>query len=349
MGWFVVMAGRYEEMRKTSFLIEREAAVVLETSTRLLRILSLLLARREWPGPELAERLGVTTRTVRTDVDRLRSMGYAIDAVPGPGGGYRLGPGGAAIPPLLVDDDEAVAIAIGLRAAALSGLGGVEEASIGALSKLERVLPSHLRHRIASVHAAMSEMPMPGPTTDAETLLSLSAAIGGRERVRFTYADHHGRGSRRDVEPHRIVHWGRRWYLVAWDPGRVDWRTFRVDRLELYGAPGPRFEPRPLVEGDATALVRRGASRAPWATVGRVRLAMAADEATARLPPHIEIEADGPDRCVINVGSDSPRMLAAWVGLLDVDFEVLEPPELVDGVAALAHRYARAAHRSTRH
>jgi predicted DNA-binding transcriptional regulator YafY len=314
-----------------------------ETSTRLLVLLSLLQSRRDWRGADLAERLGVSTRTVRNDVERLRGMGYAIDAVPGPAGGYRLGAGGAAIPPLLLDDEEAVAVAVGLRSAAAMGVAGVEEASVGALLKLEHILPSRLRHRVASLHAATEAVPTPGPRVDAAVLTTVAGAIRNRERLKFDYRSHDDTETRRDVEPHRLVAWGGRWYLVAWDVGRADWRTFRVDRLRPLIGGGPRFVPRPLGDDDAATFVQRGAGRATWRYRARIRLAAPADEVAARLPPAVEVTPDGPSHCVADVGSDSPHMLALWVGMLDVDFEVLSPPDLADAFARLGRRYAAAA------
>jgi predicted DNA-binding transcriptional regulator YafY len=314
-----------------------------ETSTRLLVLLSLLQSRRDWRGADLAERLGVTTRTVRNDVERLRGMGYAIDAVPGPAGGYRLGTGGAAMPPLLLDDDEAVAVAVGLRSAATLGVAGVEEASVGALVKLEHILPSRLRHRVASLHAATEAVLTPGPTVDAGVLTAVAGAIRGNERLRFDYRNHDDVETRRDVEPHRMVAWRGRWYLVAWDVGRDDWRTFRVDRLRPLVGGGPRFVPRSLADDDAATFVQRGAGRAVWRYRARIRLATPADEAAARLPPAIAVTPDGPGHCVVEVGSDTPHQLALWVGMLDVDFVVLDPPELAEAFARLARRYAAAA------
>lgn len=215
------------------------------TSARLLRLLSLLQAHREWSGADLADRLGVTARTVRRDVDRLRELGYPVHASPGTGGGYQLG-AGAALPPLLLDDEEAVAVAVVLRTAAGGGLEGIEETSVRALAKLEQVLPDRLRRRVE----AFTSFTVPmlggrgGPTVGADVLTELAFACRDRERVRFDYRDHQGREGRRTVEPHRLVFTERRWYLVAWDVDRRDWRTFRADRLTPRPPHGPRFEPR---------------------------------------------------------------------------------------------------------
>jgi predicted DNA-binding transcriptional regulator YafY len=217
---------------------------MLETSVRLLRLLSLLQARPDWSGAELAERLGVTTRTVRNDIRRLRSLGYQVQSITGTAGGYRLG-AGAALPPLLLDDEEAIAVAVSLHAAAGGTVTGIEEASLGALSKLRQLLPSRLRHRTDAVRAATVSVAGPVPTVDAETLTVIAAAIRDRERLRFDYLDHDGTASRRSAEPHRLVFTGRRWYLLAWDDDRDDWRTFRADRIRPRTPNGPRFTPRP--------------------------------------------------------------------------------------------------------
>ncbi|TDD13854.1 YafY family transcriptional regulator, partial [Actinomadura sp. KC06] len=202
------------------------------SSARLLRLLSLLQARREWPGPELAGRLGVSVRTVRRDVDRLRELGYPVHATPGAAGGYGL-EAGTAMPPLLLDDEEAVAIAVGLRAAAGGAVEGIGEASVRALAKLEQVLPSRLRRRVTALHTATTPLtgPPAGPAVDPETLTVLAAACRDRERVRFAYRDAGGAETGRHAEPYGLVTAGRRWYLVAYDADRGAWRTFRADRI----------------------------------------------------------------------------------------------------------------------
>src|SRR6266852_1803753 len=219
-------------MRKSSFRIRGQTQGMLETSARLLRLLSLLEARRDWTGPQLAERLGVTTRTVRNDVERLRQLGYPVDAAPGVSGGYRLGMG-AALPPLLLDDDEAVAVAIGLRTAAGGAVAGIEESSVRALAKLERLLPSRLRRRIGTLAAAMIALPGSGAPVEAGVLTAIAAACRDHERLRFDYHAHDGADTVRLTEPHRLVSSGRRWYLLAWDVDKRDWRTFRVDQMGL--------------------------------------------------------------------------------------------------------------------
>src|SRR5262245_51650675 len=201
-----------------------------ETSSRLLTLLSLLQERRDWPGGELAERLEVSGRTIRRDVERLRELGYPVESLTGPAGGYRLR-AGTAMPPLLLDDDEAIAIAVGLLTAARSSVTGIEENAVRALVKLEQVLPAHLRRRVAALGSATIAPSFAGPTVAPQHLTLIAAACRDHECVRFAYRRRDGTGSRRDVEPHTLVNLGRRWYLVGWDRGREDWRTFRLDRL----------------------------------------------------------------------------------------------------------------------
>jgi predicted DNA-binding transcriptional regulator YafY len=314
----------------------------MDTSERLLKLLSLLQARPDWTGHELAERLGVTGRTVRNDVERLRRLGYPVQASPGVGGGYRLG-AGAALPPLLLDDEEAVAVAVGLRTAAGGAVAGIEETSLRALVKLEQVLPSRLRHRVNALHSAMTAVPGAGPTVDAGVLTAIAAATKDRERLRFGYQLHDGSSSVRDVEPHRVVSWGRRWYLVAWDVGRQDWRTFRVDRMRPRVPSGPRFTPRKVPGGDVTAYVERTVGQATWRYRARVLLHAPAAALADRLPPAVDLEPVDDRTCIATVGADDPSMLALYLGMLDVDFDILDAPELATELGKLAGRYTRAA------
>ncbi len=228
-----------------------------ETSGRLLKLLSLLQTRRDWPGNELADRLGVSGRTIRRDVERLRDLGYPVDATTGPAGGYSLH-AGTAMPPLLLDDDEAVAIAVGLRTAAGASVTGIEETAIRALVKLEQVLPSHLRRRVNAIGSVLATLPASGPMVDPQALTTIASACRDRERLRFAYRSREDQESRRRVEPHSLVNLGRRWYLVAWDCDREDWRTFRMDRLERPAPAGGRFEPRTLPAEDPAAFVAAG-------------------------------------------------------------------------------------------
>jgi predicted DNA-binding transcriptional regulator YafY len=316
---------------------------MLETSARLLRMLSLLEARRDWTGPQLAERLDVTTRTVRNDIERLRNLGYPVDATPGVSGGYRLGMG-ATLPPLLLDDDEAVAVAIGLRTAAGGAVAGIEESSVRALAKLERLLPSRLRRRIGTLAATIVTLPGPGVPVDADALTAIAAACRDHERLRFGYHAHDGADTVRVTEPHRLVSSGRRWYLLAWDVGRQDWRTFRVDQMDLRLPAGPRFTPRQMSDREVADRLSRGLATATWRYRARVTVDAPAAEIADRLPAAITVEPAGPGTCVIEAGSDTPHMLALYLGMLDTDFRVdeSEAPELAGHLRALSARYARA-------
>jgi predicted DNA-binding transcriptional regulator YafY len=314
---------------------------MLQTSARLLRLLSLLQARADWSGPELADRLGVTTRTIRNDVERLRSLGYPVGATPGVGGGYRLG-AGAALPPLLLDDDEAVAVAVGLRTAANGTVTGIQETSVRALAKLEQVLPSRLRHRVNALHTATVQLPVSGPTVDPEVLTAIAGACRDRQRLRFDYRDHGGAAGVRTVEPHRLVHDRGRWYLVAWDVDRQEWRTFRADRVRPRTPTGPRFAPRDPPDGDVATYLLRGVGAATWRYRARVTVHAPAATVAARVPPAVRVEAVDEHTSIVSVGSDTPRMLAVYLGMLDLDFEVGEAPELVEQLRTLADRYLRA-------
>jgi predicted DNA-binding transcriptional regulator YafY len=313
------------------------------TSGRLLKLLSLLQTRRDWPGEELARRLGVSGRTIRRDVERLRDLGYPVDALTGPAGGYRLH-AGTAMPPLLLDDDEAVAIAVGLRTAARASVTGIEETSVRALVKLEQVLPSHLRRRVNALQTATVTLAASGPTVDPEALTAIAGACRDRERLRFDYRGRDAAGSRRCVEPHTLVNLGRRWYLVAWDCDREDWRTFRVDRLASLSPAGSRFEPRPLPDDDPAAFVAANLSGAPSRYQARVTLHVPADQVAERsLFLGSTVEAIDDRTCELRTGDDSLDWLAVRVGMLGVDFEVHEPPELVARMRELAARFERAA------
>src|SRR6202035_650902 len=216
-----------------------------DTSSRLLGLLSLLQGRRDWPGSELADRLEVSGRTIRRDIERLRELGYPVDSLTGPAGGYRLR-AGSAMPPLLLDDEEAIAIAIGLRTAAGASVTGIEETAVRALVKLEQVLPAHLRRRVGALGSATFTLPVAGPTVDPQHLTAIAATCRDSECLRFAYRSRDGTDSRREVEPHSVVNHGRRWYLIAWDRRREGWRPFRIDRLTKPASTGVRFTPRRL-------------------------------------------------------------------------------------------------------
>ncbi|WP_204074686.1 helix-turn-helix transcriptional regulator [Planotetraspora phitsanulokensis] len=316
---------------------------MLETSARLLRLLSLLQAKRDWSGAALAERLNVSERTVRRDVERLRDLGYPVNVTRGTDGGYRLG-AGTAMPPLLLDDDEAVAVAVGLRTCARGGVAGIEETSVRALAKLEQVLPSRLRYRVNALQTYTEPVPAdrPGPVVDPSVLTALAAACRDQERLRFDYRAHDGSTGVRTVEPYRLVSWGRRWYLVAWDVDRQDWRTFRVDRVEPRTPTGPRFPPRDPPEGGAAAYVAQGVSAAAWRYRSRVVVHAPAEVVTERINPAVGVvEALDGHTCVLHTGADGLNTIAVHLGMLDLDFEVTEPPELVEHMRELTARYAR--------
>jgi predicted DNA-binding transcriptional regulator YafY len=319
---------------------------MLETSARLLRLLSLLQTRRDWTGPELASRLDVTTRTVRNDVERLRALGYPVHATPGAAGGYRLGAGGT-MPPLLLDDEEATAVVVGLRVAATGGVGGAEESCLRALAKLEQVLPTRLRRRVSALHAYTVPLPGGGPVVDADVLSGLAAACRDHEGLRFDYTMHDGREAVRNVQPHRLAHARGRWYLLAWDTDRQDWRTFRADRIRLRTPGGPRFVPRALSDEDVAARISKGLGSAMWRYRALVTVHAPAGQIAGRVPAAVEVRPVDEYTCEISAGSDTVGMLAAYLGLLDADFEVHEPPELVEQVRALAARYQRAAGRAS--
>jgi predicted DNA-binding transcriptional regulator YafY len=316
---------------------------MLETSARLLRLLSLFQARRDWTSAELATRLGVTTRTIRNDVTRLRDLGYPVDARPGVAGGYRLGASGA-LPPLLLDDEEAVAVAIGLRTAAASGsVVGIEEASVRALAKLQQVLPSRLRRRVSAFQSHALQVPSRGPQVDPDVLTVIAGACRDHERLRFDYRAHSGAASRRSVEPYRLVNDRRRWYLVAYDTDRDDWRTFRVDRIIPQAPSGPRFTPRALPpDQEIVAQVARGAGEATWRYRARVIVHAPAAYVQGRMPIPVTVETLGEDKCAFEPGSDHPEMLALYLGMLDADFTIVDSPELVDALRKLTGRYQRA-------
>ncbi|MFD9910102.1 helix-turn-helix transcriptional regulator [Streptomyces sp. NPDC059063] len=317
---------------------------MLETSARLLRLLSLLQAHREWSGADLADRLGVTPRTVRRDVDRLRELGYPVNASPGTGGGYQLG-AGAELPPLLLDDDEAVAVAVGLRTAAGQGIEGIGESSVRALGKLEQVLPSRLRRRVGALNAfTVPMLHTPSEqTVDASVLTELAAVCRDSERLRFDYRDHNGSSSRRAVEPHRLVCTERRWYLVAWDLDRDDWRTFRVDRVTPRPPHGPRCAPRTPPADDLAAYVARGVSTRAYAEESTVRLFVPLEEAARRVRPlDGTLEAETEDTCLLRTGAASLEFMAFHVMFLGFEFEVVEPAGLNERIRSLRDRLSRA-------
>ena len=322
-----------------------------KTSARLLALLSLLQTRRDWSGTVLADRLDISLRTVRRDVDRLRELGYPIAAVKGPDGGYRLS-AGTELPPLLFDDEQAVALTIALQIAATTQGSGLAEAAERALHTIRPVLPARLRHRVD----ALSVTAVDRPTTraaepvDGDLLLTISAAVHAHEVLRFDYGtDHTDRTDRtaRRAEPHHVVTWDGRWYMIAWDLDRNDWRTFRVDRIAPRTPNGPRFTPRGLPGADVAAYVTgvfRGSSDAAgnWPCQGTVILELPAATVAGYTRDGL-VEELGPGRCRLTLGSWSWPSLAAALARYDADLEVVGPDELTAAFAHLARRFARVA------
>ncbi|MDA0637201.1 YafY family protein [Nonomuraea sp. MCN248] len=305
---------------------------MLETSARLLRLLALLQTRPVWTGADLAERLQVSPRTVRYDIGKLRGLGYPVHAAPGVTGGYRLG-AGAKLPPLLLDDEEAVAVAIGLRTA--GAVEGIEETSLRALAKLEQVLPDRLRRRVRALHAATVSLPQGGPAVSAETLTTVAAACRDRHRLRFGYRTHDGAERVRDVEPYRLVHTGRRWYLIGWDVDRDDWRTFRVDRIAVRTPGGPRFA---LREEPPASIVPQGVDTALMRYRARVTVHAPVSAIAPHLPESVLVESVDERTCVVHAGGETPARLALHILALDADFTVDDPPELLEALRTLSAR-----------
>jgi predicted DNA-binding transcriptional regulator YafY len=313
-----------------------------KSSGRLLTMLGLLQSRSMWSGAELAERLEISGRTVRNDIERLRELDYPVKAVRGPGGYYRLGIG-AKLPPLLLDDDEAVAVAVGLRAA--TGVQGIEETSVRALAKLEAVLPHRLQLKVNAVRDAVQAGPentgtnAPDPKVDAGLLMSIAGAIRDHEEVRFVYRD----DERLQVEPYRLVSWQRRWYLVGRDASTDEWSTFRLDWMQLRIPGGRRFSPVDLPGGDFPAFVLRTTAFAGWHVHVRITVHAPAAEVLRRINPTVGIvEAIDDHTCVLVTGADTVETVAVYVGMLGLDFTVTEPPELIAQLTTVAERYARA-------
>jgi predicted DNA-binding transcriptional regulator YafY len=322
-----------------------------ETSARLLSLLSLLQSPRDWPGPELARRLEVSTRTVRNDVERLRRLGYPVEATRGAVGGYRLS-AGAAMPPLLLEDDEAVAVVVSLRTATGGAIEGLEETSLRALSKLQQVLPPRLARRVDALSSHTVRVGGGqrqggrgrGTQVEGGMLALIAAAARDREILRFRYSDHSGSSSARRVEPYRLVNWARRWYLVAFDIERDDWRTFRADRITDPSVSGHRFTLRPLPADDIAGYVAARTRQVQMKVQGRVIMHLPAEQVAARMGPwSASIEARDEGSCLLQVGGRSVEDIAFWLGVLDADFEIVDSPELAAAVRQLADRYARAA------
>lgn len=311
-----------------------------DTSARLLALLGLLQSRPDWSAAELADRLDVTDRTVRKDVARLRDLGYPVTAGRGPGGRYRLG-SGAKVPPLLLDEEEAVAVVVGLRVA--TGIAGFEESGARALTKLEQVLPDKLRRRLAALRDATSAGPVntdsnvEDPAVDPDVLNELAGAIRDRQGLRCYYRD-----EPREVEPYHLVSWQRRWYLVGRDPGTGAWSPYRVDWLQLRVPGGRHFAPTEF-PGDLTEFVVREVARTGWSVHVRIRVHAPAGEVLDRINPAVgTVEPVSASESDLVTGGDSIEVVAVWISMLGLDFSVAEPPELVESLRALSRRYARA-------
>jgi predicted DNA-binding transcriptional regulator YafY len=320
---------------------------VVQTSARLLALLSLLQIRREWTGQELADRLEVGPRTIRRDVEKLRSLGYPVEAAPGVAGGYRLSAGGE-LPPLLLDDAEAVAVAVGLRTAASGSIAGIEETSVRALAKLEQVLPTRLRRRVSALGDATSAFGVDGPRIDADVLATLAGACRDATRLHFAYVARDERGTKRNTEPCAVVYSGYRWYLVGFDLDRDDWRTFRIDRIRGRVREGGRGRRRTVPGGDPAAYVKqqvqtRGGGDTAVAP-GRVRLQIPAARASRRIPGrYVTVEPDGDQACIVSTRGAWSRNFLLWMALLDEPMEILGPAELAEEARTLVARLSAAA------
>ncbi|WP_136030755.1 helix-turn-helix transcriptional regulator [Microbacterium sp. PF5] len=314
---------------------------MVDPTARLLALLALLQTGSERSGSELAQRLGVSPRTVRHDVERLRELGYPVDARRGSTGGYRLGAGGK-LPPLLLDDEEAVAVTVGLRAAA--GIAGIADSGARALAKLEQVLPSHLRPTVDALRTSVDRAPenndtdAPDPEVDAAVLRAVAGAIRDQERLRFDYD-----GRPMLVEPYRLLTWVRRWYLVARDPQTSEWGTYRVDWMELRMPTRRRFDPQPLPGGDYTAFAMRTIAVSGWQVHARLRIDAPAEAVLDRIHAAVGVvEPVDEEHCILVTGADSLDTIAAYIGMLMMDFTVESPPELLPRLQLLSERYARA-------
>ena len=321
-------------------VVQRKMSPVVDSSRRMLELLSLLQLQREWSGAELADRLGVSDRTLRRDVDKLRELDYPVHAVPGRGGGYRLGDG-ARLPPLQLLSDEAVAAAIALTTAASSNVHGVGEAAQRALRKLHHILPTRVRGRVERLGASVVHLPGVA-VVDPEVLLTVAGACQDRVRLRFDYVRGDGTESRREAEPYGLVAWTGRWYLVAWDVEREDWRTFRIDRLRPRIPLGKRFAPRPLPDGNAGLYLQRRV-RELWEDKAVVLVREPADSPVMRSwAVRGEVRPVDATSCRLLLDGDSLRYLASMLAELEAEFVVESPPELRDYLRDTAARLSRA-------
>jgi len=329
--------------RTVPVLKEDKIGGVTDTAGRLLHLLALLQRRPSWTGGELADRLGVDSRTVRRDVERIRNLGYRVESTPGIAGGYRLGVG-TEMPPLLLDEEEAMAVAVLLGVSAGVAVPGIERATLATLARVDRLLPPRLQRQVKALRAATVPLMGPVETVPAAQLASLAQACEAHELVSFGYSSREGKATTRRVEPHRLVATDRRWYLVAYDLDRCDWRTFRVDRAKAVRLTGHTFVPRPLA--DPGRLVADGITAATYRYRAVVKFDASAAEVSRRVPPHVGSvdEADG--GTTLKIGLDDVDWLAGYLIGLGFPFEVISPPELREGVLAIADRVAGAHRRS---
>ncbi|MEV6370647.1 YafY family protein [Micromonospora musae] len=314
------------------------------TSTRTLRLLSLLQSHRYWPGEQLAERLGISVRTLRRDIDRLRELGYPVESQRGVDGGYQL-TAGAALPPLVVDDEEAVALTVGLQAAAQSAVEGLAESSVRVLAKVVQVMPARLRHQVEALRAMTLPAAWDGPTrpeVDPGMLTAVALACRDSEQLRFSYTAADGQHTDRQVEPHRLVSLGRRWYLVAYDLTRHQWRSFRVDRLTAPHGTGSRFRPRDLPAADAAEYVRTSLGNMPHPYRVEALVDAPAAAVRSRIGRWSRVEEVDAEHCRVFMTADSLDWPAMALGTLDADFRVLDPPELLELLRNWAARFNRA-------
>ncbi len=306
-----------------------------DTAARLLHLLSLLQRRPDWSGRELADQLSVTTRTVRRDVDRLRSIGYPVDSNPGAAGGYRLGVG-AVLPPLLLDDEEAVAVTVAVGMSASAALNGMEDAALSALAKLDRLLPPRLRGEVTALRSNIVALAPEADRVAAEILVCVAQACEENERLALTYRDRDGRLSERRVEPFRLVATGRRWYLLSYDLDRNDWRTLRLDRVEAAVRTGHRSVVRE--PPDPVSFVGGAITSAPYRYQATVQVAASVDELRRKVPPTVGLVQPAGVDSLLLVGGQRLDWLCGFLVALELPFEVLDPPELREHLARLGRQ-----------
>ncbi len=311
------------------------------------RTLALLQAHRYWPGPQLAERLEVSVRTLRRDVDRLRELGYPVTAHRGVDGGYQLAPG-ATLPPLVLDDEEAVALAVALQAATHGPAAGMAESAVRALTKVVQVMPPRLRRRVDTLRAMTVPAvgATPGPIVEARVLVLLAQACRDHERLQLAYTAARGEQTDRHVEPHRLVSLGRRWYLVAYDLTRHDWRSFRLDRLQQPRSTGAAFRPRELPAADAATFVRNGIDDLPAPYTVEVLVHAPAADVRHQIGQWAKVDSVDAGCCRVRMSTNSLDWPAMALGAVGADFTVLTPPELLAHLQDWAHRFHRATTRS---